>query len=165
MLEQRTTTSSRVLRQGFTVVELLVTIVILSILIGIAVDSVDGYQSMARDRERAADIDIIASSLERYYRTNAVATGATYPASTVSSNTLKGIVDNPDALAAPEQKNSSLTVASSNATQNPGRNQYIYQPLNSNGSLCTSTPCIKYKLYYKLEVSGAVVTENSMRQQ
>lgn len=162
---QRYISSSHVSTRGFTVVELVTIVVILSILIAVAIDSVIGYQSSARDRERKADTGIITQVIERYYRTQAAVVGPTYPASSVGANTLTTIVNNADATKAPDQTSSSVVIAGSGSAQTPTVSQYIYQPLNIDGSLCTVAPCVKYKLYYRLEVTDEVVVINSLRQQ
>ena len=73
--------SIRSLQQGYTVIEVTIIIIVVAILAAIMVDSAVGYQIRARDSERASDVDVITRSLERYYRTQAVAVGGSYPAS------------------------------------------------------------------------------------
>lgn len=131
----------------------------------ILVDAAVGYQVRARDSERVSDVDSITRSLERYYRTQAAVTGPSYPASTVTIDSLGAFVDNPDAIIAPGQSGNSLVVATNNGGQNPTINQYIYQPLQVNGALCTTTPCPRYKVYYRTEVVDNVITKESLRQQ
>lgn len=75
----------------------------------------------------------------------------------------------PKALRAPgiaETSPVSLIVASNTSTQNPTINQYIYQPIDRNGALCTSesTDCHKYTLYYRFETSAAVQKIESKHQ-
>jgi prepilin-type N-terminal cleavage/methylation domain-containing protein len=55
---------------GFTIIELLVTIVIIGVISSIAVISYNAVQARARDSERATDITLIMDALERYYRDN-----------------------------------------------------------------------------------------------
>lgn len=55
------------LRQlGFTIVEILVVIVVISILVAIAVVSYGNYQEKARDAERRSDLQQIASAIKNY---------------------------------------------------------------------------------------------------
>jgi prepilin-type N-terminal cleavage/methylation domain-containing protein len=165
-MQRRTHTSSHVLERGFTVVELLTTIIVLGILVGIAIGSATGYQQTARNREREADISLISQSIERYYRTNAVGVGATYPSTSVDLAFLnKTIIEDQQATVAPLQENSSVVIANTAGPQNPTISQYIYQPLTVEESLCTAVPCAKYKLYYKLENKAEVSVRNSLRQQ
>lgn len=156
---------SHALNRGFTIIELTLVIVVIGILVGVAFDSMVGYQSSARDKERASDISLIAESLERYYRTHAVAIGATYPSSSTSPSNFATIVNNIDAVTAPSKASNSITIATSANDQSPAVNEYIYQPLNIDASLCDTAPCVRYKLFYKLEATGAVIVKNSLRQQ
>lgn len=164
-MQRRTTHSSHTNERGFTIVELVTAILVLSILIAVAIDSVVGYQAVARDRERQADVDVIAQSIERYYRTNAVAVGATYPPTTIGSTGLTDLVNESDATSSPGQNTSAMVVATTAGSQAPTVSQYIYQPLNIGETLCTAAPCVKYKLYYRLEKDGVVIVRNSLRQQ
>lgn len=156
---------SRNLGAGFTIVELAVVIIVLTILATVTVTSVVGYQTVARDNHRASDISIIASSLEQYYRTNAVSTGATYPTTATTTNGFIDIVEDADAITAPDQTTASIVVAANANAQTPTVNQYIYQPFTAAGARCTTAPCVRYKLYYRTEDSNEVITVNSLRQQ
>jgi len=74
------------------------------------------------------------------------------------------------ALRAPgvaESSSVSLIVATTTSTsQNPTINQYIYQPLQANGTLCTASgdECRKFNLYYKLESSSTTQVITSRHQ-
>lgn len=167
-MRRHLTTSSHVRERGFTIAEMVLVVFILAILATIAVNTVGDYQMGARDRERKADVGQIAQIIERYYRTQAVAIGATYPVTTVGDAGLTTIIDNPDVTSAPDTTSTSIVIASSASAQTPTVSEYIYQPLYSDGNLCTTTvtiPCAKYKLYYRLEATDAVVTVDSLRQQ
>lgn len=153
------------LQRGFTIVELAIVIVVIAILVGLTMGSTAGFQEQARDGERISDIDVIARTLESNYRTQAVATGATYPATSVGAAGFNALITDADALKAPDKTTSSIVIASSNLAQEPPFDQYVYQPLNVDESLCTTAPCVKFKLYYRLEKDGVIVTKNSMRQQ
>lgn len=152
-------------QEGFTLVEVSIIIIVLSILAAIMIDAAKGYQIRARDSERISDIDVISRSLERMYRTQASAIGATYPPTSIGATGLAAIVESTDAITAPDQSSASLSIAMNNAPQNPTNNQYIYQPLLLDGSLCTTMPCVRYKLYYRPEQTDAVVIKESMKQQ
>lgn len=156
---------TRSLQRGYTIIEVSVIIIVIAILASIMIDSALGYQVRARDSERTSDIDVIARSLEQYYRTQAAVTGPSYPVSTVGITSLGSIVDNQDAILAPQQTENSLVIASTNSAQTPSANQYVYQPLLVNGSLCNTAPCPRYKLYYWREVTETVAIKDSLRQQ
>ncbi len=156
---------TRSLERGYTVIEVSIIIIVVAILAAIMVDSAVGYQVRARDSERSSDVDVITRSLERYYRTQAVAVGASYPPSTTTASALGSIADSSEAILAPGQTTNSLVVANNNSAQTPNKNQYIYQPLQVDGSLCTAIPCTRYKVYYWLETTETTVTRDSLRQQ
>ncbi|HRJ06129.1 MAG TPA: type II secretion system protein [Candidatus Saccharibacteria bacterium] len=68
------------MNRGFTVVEILVTLVIMAILLTLGVVSMRSVQASARDQERQSDVETIARGLEqRYNRGNPVITATTDP--------------------------------------------------------------------------------------
>lgn len=152
--------------QAFTIIELIVVLTVISTLTLAAFVSAGGPKiTDARDKERSHDIETIAQQLERYYRTNSVSLGSTYPASTVTADTLAGIIKDADSVSAPGTTQNSLVVANSSGQLQPALNQYAYQALNVDGTLCTATPCARFSLYYRRETDGAIVEHDSMRQQ
>lgn len=151
---------------GFTLVEVLVTVMAIAILAGIVVSSDRGFLERSRDVQRKNDISNISRALERYYRTNATVSGPTYPATSAGASGVAAIVDNSDFTNAPNQTTNSVVIAATNSTtQAPTVDQYMYQPLTSAGALCTSAPCVKYKMYYRQESDQTVVSIDSVRQQ
>ena len=60
----------------------------------------------------------------------------------------------------------SMATANGVPTTNTVGNNYYYQPLASDGSLCTSigSPCVNFNLYYVSEVDGALHTTRSLHQ-
>jgi prepilin-type N-terminal cleavage/methylation domain-containing protein len=56
--------------RGFTIVELLVTIVIISVLASIGIVAYNAVQTRTNDDVRAADVETIMDALEQYYRKN-----------------------------------------------------------------------------------------------
>lgn len=161
---------------GFTVPELLVTIVIIGILASISVFVPGSLLPEARDRERNDDVTSIARRLEQAY--NAQETGApTYPTTTTlladiaaSNDTVARLSS--DAFKAPGASGSSVVAATSNSLTapkgagSPVLGEYVYQPLTSANALCTgSATCVRFFLYYRLEKTSAVITIKSIRQQ
>ncbi len=57
------------MKRGFTVVEILITLAVMAVLLGLGVVSMRSVLANGRDSERKADIDAIARSLEAYYKT------------------------------------------------------------------------------------------------
>jgi len=61
---------------GFTLVELIITMVVMAILMALGTVAISGLQAQARDKERESDIDAIARGLEaRYANGNPRASG------------------------------------------------------------------------------------------
>ncbi len=82
----------RNLRAGFTLVELLITIVIMVILLALGLVALGNIQGSARDKERANDIAAIARGLEQRYNTgNTVATMPTPSSANWPDSTGKGV--------------------------------------------------------------------------
>lgn len=152
--------------RGFTLVELLVTMAIMVILVTFAVVNLRGSQATVRDEERKTDASIIAQNLENYYRSGpAGATGGTYPPTSAMSTEalIKSTLRDIDAVALrvptiPTSSPVSLVVASTTSAPSPSINAFVYQPLKSDGSLCTlsSEECRKFNLYYTLESDNSL---------
>lgn len=71
-------------RQGFTIVELLIVIVVVAVLAAVSVSALSGTQQRARDAQRTQDMQAIVKALEMYK----IQTGG-YPA-TNTSNAING---------------------------------------------------------------------------
>lgn len=168
-------------QRGFTVVELLITITIMGILLTLAVVNLNATQVNGRDAERTSDIVAIQANLEAFYRSGSPAYPAlyTYPSTTLSSgdqtiirNTLPDI--SLKSLQAPNAYNvASSFISATNATQTavgvtpqPAVTQYVYQPLQQDGTLCTadSQKCVKYNIYYRFEADNVVYMVTSKNQ-
>lgn len=162
-------------KHGFTLVELLVTITIMVILITLSVVNLRSSQATARDDKRKSDSEAIAQHLEIYYRTGSdTQQGGEYPPTSAMANeaaiigTLRDV--DPKILRAPNVATTdpvSLTTASNASTPTASISSYIYQPLQSDGALCT-TPgdeCRKFNLYYTLESAPTVVVKITSRNQ
>lgn len=135
------------------------------------------YQANARDEERKTDVTMIAQQLESYYETNTAVSASVYPSTdlmntealigtTLPNLDLRGIRDPSTATTSAP----SLTVAANASTPtlaslNSGKT-YIYQPLDSANTLCTSSAqeCRKFKLFYTLETDATVKTITSKHQ-
>lgn len=55
-------------RDGFTLVEIMITMIIMTILMAVGTISITGLQAQARDKERQADAETIARGLEQRYQ-------------------------------------------------------------------------------------------------
>ena len=72
----------KVVRQGFTIVELVVVIALIGILTAIALLGLSGFQANSRDQQRFAKATTISEALEKYYTAN-----GEYPAVTAVTTT------------------------------------------------------------------------------
>lgn len=155
--------------RGFTLVELLIVIVIITLLAVLTTVNLRGSQANARDTERKNDVENIVRGLEGYYVHSA--NNARYPSTslTSASQTDDFITDalrdiDIKSLRAPGQNTRSL-ISATNATEtvsgvlpSPTINTYVYQPLQSNNALCTSVvqECRRFNLFYRLESDNTI---------
>jgi prepilin-type N-terminal cleavage/methylation domain-containing protein len=153
---------------GFTLVELLITMTVMTILLVLAVVNLRSNEANARDEERKTDVLNIAKQLESYYEagTDTNDPGVYPPTADINTEAeVKAVLPdlNPKSLRAPDVADSSamsFTVATTNAAQTPAISTYIYQPLRSDGSLCdtfdfgTTEECQRFIIYYTLETTG-----------
>jgi len=163
-------------RRGFTIVELIITISIMAILLTLGTVSLSSSQANARDSERKTDIENIALHIETYYTSGfdgSYEVGR-YPSTNfIGQETTTAIPDiDPKSLIAPGQSTSSFIAATNNTqttegiSPQPTINQYVYQPLQQSGNLCTtgSQQCQKFNLYYRLEVDNTIYMVTSKNQ-
>ena len=158
--------------RGFTVVEIIITVTVMGILLLLAVVNVNSSQANARDDQRKADTQAIAIALESFYtiRPNTSAATGRYPstnqvASEASIRTLMpdAIITSFIAPGSDTVSESFRTATNSNETTTgvlpqPTPAQYVYQPLDAAGNLCTltATVCRKFNLFYRLEGDSTV---------
>lgn len=185
----------RILREhGFTLIELIIVMILMTIILALGVAAVDGLQAQARDKERSTDISIIARGLERRYQngTTLVATPEGQAGSYPSVAEMQALVTASTATQAlpgtgrvnfsPPSKNSSFVIVCSpigscgstvaegskaTATMGGGDN-YLYEPVNASNKVClditTNGPCVRFNLYWKSEVQNTIQTVRSKHQ-
>jgi prepilin-type N-terminal cleavage/methylation domain-containing protein len=167
--------------RGFTLVELLVVIAVMGILLTLGVVNLRGSQANARDSERKTDIDTIAVHLNAYYQSgsDSVSSPNEYPSTLLASSgasymtqvlrdidikslTAPGVTD-PTLTFIPATNNAQTTTG---VTPQPTISQYVYQPIQNNGALCTSEAqdCRKFNLYYHLEADDTIYMVTSKNQ-
>lgn len=167
-------------RRGFTVVEIIVTITIMGILLTLGVVSLNTTQVNGRDTERKGDIEALQAHLETFY-TSGNDTGAElgrYPSTVLTSSesmvrTVLRDIDMKSVMAPNSTSVTDTLKAATNTNQTPTGvtpqptiSQYVYQPLQANGTLCTSTlqECRKYNIFYRLEADNTVYRVTSKHQ-
>ncbi|NTW62165.1 type II secretion system protein [Candidatus Saccharibacteria bacterium] len=149
-------------RHGFTIIELIIVITVMAILLTLSTAGMNGYQANGRDTERKADVETIALHLETYYTSgkdgDTAPPGQYPPTDMITNNTVRTYLRDIDDsnLAAPGKDAASTFINASNSgAQSPTKDQYIYQPLTTSGSLCAgSSVCTKFTLYYKTEIDN-----------
>lgn len=169
------------MRRGFTIVELVITITIMGILLTLAVVNLNSTQVNARDSERKADVESLAANIENFYNngnpgstvfgrypstglTNTGETSLRYnlPDIDIKSATAPGATGVADTLVSATNNNQTTT----GVQPQPTISQYVYQPLQVDGVLCTSgaQECRKFNIFYRLEGDNTVYMVTSKRQ-
>lgn len=121
---------------GFTVIELLVFILILSILAVLGVSNIRGLRAENRDSASKTDVNAIYFQLESFYETNGF-----YPEK-LDTTSLKGL--DPESL---KDKN--------NIAVNGAGGTYVYKPAN-----CTESKCKSYELSTQLEKEAPFIKQS-----
>lgn len=174
------------IRRGFTVVELIITITIMGILLTLAVVSLNATQVNGRDAERKGDMESFAMNLESLYRgkylTEDALSGGTYLGyAFLNDSSLKVSLPDLD-LKNTRAPGVALTDpisirAATNNVQTPDGVQprptlttYVYQPLTTSGARCMDPvliapdTCRKFNLYYLQESDNTVQMITSKNQ-
>lgn len=166
-------------RRGFTIIELVVTITVMTILMVLVTIRLVFTEQAGRDQKRAIDTVAIAKGLELYYQNGvsdlSIPRGY-YPGSTQVQtakttsppflNFLEGV--SKASFEAPDKTGisfstdtSGVPVVGANTDGSYNDTQlnalltnipYLYQPLKRDNTLCsTYTDCVKFNLYYQTE--------------
>lgn len=170
-------------RRGFTLVELMIVVAIMTILLVLGVVNLRDSQVNARDAERKTDIETIALHLETYYKDGTTGSNALgYPPTALTTSPTTYLVDlDPNSITAPTAPGSSSpptpattfiaatnnSTTTSTVTPQPTINTYVYQPLQDDpsNSLCTvGNECRRFYLYYRLEADNTVYQYASKNQ-
>lgn len=149
--------------RGFTIIELLITVVVISTLSSISIVSYTRVQSNVRDTRRATQISMLTESLEKYYSDNGEYPGCKAMSQTpevIVSDTLKNL--NKGSLSMPLNTGgtSSIIADCGDLPDNVDAIAYIG---NSDSSCLTGAGCMQYTLKYRLEGSSEVKTLLSNR--
>lgn len=173
------------IRRGFTIVELVITITIMGILLTLAVVGLNATQVNARDAERKGDVEAIGLHLENYYNSNYDASnfigGRYLEAGYISESGLKEYLPDLDLknvrapgvdLSQPVSfipaTNTITTTAGIQPKPSSTNDVYVYQPLTVNGALCIdpfiSGECRRFNIYYYEEASDTIKMVTSKHQ-
>ena len=149
------------LKQGFTLVELIVVIAVIGILAAITAVGMGRFQADTRDARRASSVTVISEALEKYYDEN-----GEYPSCddisslSVTSDTLVGI--DSATLVAPQAPASTANSLDCATLTIDGTDFFEYEGDGSNA--CNNdVACLSYSLKYKEEATGNILTLESRR--
>lgn len=150
-------------KHGFTIIELVVTIVILGLLISISIFGYNKIQADSRDSQRSARIGAITEALEKYYAKNGEypsCAAMTQDGTTVATNVLVGLEK--DALLIPHPGSATNSITCTGLT---GSSPDAYAYVGDGSAVCNSgTSCLQYTLQYKEEGTGAIKSVASRHQ-
>ncbi len=130
-------------QQGFTIVELLIVIVVITILAGLVLVAFNGIQEDARDTERRTDVNAVYEHLEFYGAQN----GGVYPTAIDMADTA-WVATNLDGLDA-------------EAVNDPSGGTYTYTPTPS-GCDNSTTDCDAFTYEASLE-DGSTFSRQSLQ--
>lgn len=161
-------------RGGFTIVELIITVTIMAILMTLAVVNLESNLAKSRDEERKTDVSNIVIFQETLYNRSSTSSYL-HTGTLASNNAIETAYENIDRnnLRAPDAASGSYSlVAATNNTQTaagvrpiPTNTTYVYQPIQSDGSLCTTAgACRKFNIYYREESTGTIIMMTSRSQ-
>lgn len=147
---------------GFTIIEIVITVTVIAVLVGMAFFGYTQVQKDSRNSQRASKVKIIAEELEAYYAKNGEYPGCsamTQSASQVRTNTLKGI--ELDVLKAPlSPSGTTNSIGCTALTAGAGTDTFAY--VGDGSATCsTGTSCLQYTLQYRDEGTGAIVSKDS----
>lgn len=171
----------RMKMRGFTIIEVVITITIMGILLTLAIVNLQASEISSRDSERKGDVEVLATNLEAFYRTGngTSPTVGRYPSTIIASGdeaTLLATLRDLDirAAIAPGATNAATTfISATNDTQTtsgvrpiPTATSYVYQPLQSNNTLCVNETqeCRKFNIFYLTEADNTVQVVTSKNQ-
>ncbi|MBM2817472.1 MAG: hypothetical protein HW401_62 [Parcubacteria group bacterium] len=122
----------------------MVVVVIIGIVTGIVMASINSAKAKGRDSKRIADISVIQLALERYYDDPA---NKKYPTS------LSSLVSIDSSM--------SITYISGNSYSYSG-NSYLYKTLTGNNTAICSADCQSYHLGATLELANGILDDDTV---
>ena len=177
-------------RRGFTILEIIITITIMSVLMLLSTVAFNSTMVSSRDSKRKEDVTTLALQIESYYNSgnDNDSTIGQYPSvdptnpltdgdKTTNSNETS-MLRNLDVvnLVAPSSTANVLSslIPAANAVQTvagvlpqPTISEYVYQPIASDGTLCddiSTKNCTKFNIYYMTESDNTVMMVTSRHQ-
>lgn len=149
-------------KNGFTIVEILIVVVIIGILAAITIIAYRSIQVHSRDSQRASQAKIIATSLEAYYGKNGEYPGCN--AVTQTGTTVSSLlnVDSGSLITPQSSTGTTNSIICGNLTSGNG-DAFGYVGDGSSSCL-TGSSCLQYTLQYRQESTGTVLSIQSRHQ-
>jgi len=138
-------------REGFTIIELLIVIVVIGILALLVLNTFQGVQARARDAERQTDLNAVRTQLEVYFFDN-----GKYPSlAQLTATDLAGL--DAEALVSPNEGAWTGTAAS--ASTAAAEYGYVATPSGCDNSV---TDCTGYDISVWLEDADEIFTKSAL---
>lgn len=147
--------------EGFTIIELVVTILVIGVLAMVVVLTFNGVVAKEHNNTRVASIKLIQSHLETYYAENGF-----YP-TLADLNNPAWVQKNLQGLDESDLRDPSAKLGKTVITGVPSKGAYSYQVTASNdASACDNktVPCAEYTLTATLQDGGGTFSEQSLNQ-
>lgn len=150
-------------KEGFTIVELLIVIVVIGILAGLVITTYSGIQQKARNTERQTDLKAVQGQLEAYYATNGYypANSTTNGLGTSSSENVTFIQANMKGLDPEALRDPSATAGNYAMATTATSNEYAYVATPS-GCDDSATLCTGYTITADQEGSSSTYSYTAL---
>lgn len=154
------------LKNGFTLVELIVVIAIIGILATLTVVGLTRYQADTRDARRESNVTVISEALEKYYDANGEypsCSAITAAGTVVTDDTgpLSGIDKN--SIVAPQAPSGTTNSIVCNATLGLTGDDFFQYTGDGSTACAEGSSCLSYSLKYRDEVDGEIKTLHGRR--
>lgn len=164
--------TKQALKQGFTIIELLIVIAIIAILALLVLNNFQGAQAKARDTQRRTDMNNLHGKLEEYYNEK-----GGYPNENINATSLPLLLPGTDEGSIKDAKDGYLKNSFSTGATAPAStvaltagNEYEYAGYNcANAASTPAVVCGKYVLRAALEkpsasevTAGSAFVKNSL---
>lgn len=154
---------------GFTIVELIIVVAIISLLSAIAITTYSSIRVDARDAARSSNATIISQALEKYYEKNGIYPSVVSIVNSQPANTGPAVAAKlsipESALLMPDMPSSATNGIASGSV--PANNYLMYQASSTTDNpgcqTSTSSGCEQFTLRYREEATNTTIVIESRR--